>query len=133
MGDPYDRTLNSVEEDPLIPQRMMDITKNVICKDVCQEFNKCCDTMGIRFMFSCTQETEAFQGCMKEQFGHPEVHAAVIEEYLNERSHYRTTGVRQRRYMNGQFIPRDIEKEPPLDKNGKYRYSIETREQYVGK
>ncbi len=46
---------------------------------------------------------------------------AVTEEYLNERSHYRETGIKTKRYMRGKFVPRDILNDPPLDKDGNYR------------
>jgi hypothetical protein len=45
----------------------------------------------------------------------------VTEEYLNERSHYRETGIKTKRYMRGKFVPRDILNDPPLDKDGNYR------------
>ena len=46
---------------------------------------------------------------------------AVKEEYLNERSHYRQTGIKQTRYKRGKFIERDMDNDPALDSNGKYR------------
>jgi hypothetical protein len=49
------------------------------------------------------------------------VQEAVTEEYLNERSHYRETGIKTKRYMRGKFVPRDILNDPPLDKDGNYR------------
>ena len=36
--------------------------------------------------------------CQKNWMENPEFVAAVTEEYLNERSHYRTTGIKQTRY-----------------------------------
>ena len=43
------------------------------------------------------------------------------EEYLNERSHYRQTGLKQKRYQRGKFIERDVETDPSLDSQGNYR------------
>ena len=51
----------------------------------------------------------------------PEFRAAVKEEYLNERSHYRQTGLKQKRYQRGKFIERDVQNDPPLDSGGRYR------------
>ena len=51
----------------------------------------------------------------------PEFRAAVKEEYLNERSHYRQTGIKQKRYNRGKFIERDVESDPTLDSQGNYR------------
>ena len=126
LGDPNDRSLNKMEEDPLIPQRMMDIAKTVLCKDLCREFDKCVDQQGAVMMFlNCQQQKESMMGCLKDKFGDPELHSAVTEEYLNERSHYRTTGIKQKRYMMGKFMPRNTTLDPPLDKEGKYRYTVE--------
>jgi len=59
--------------------------------------------------------------CQKEWMETPEFVAAVKEEYLNERSHYRQTGIKQKRYQRGKFIERDVENDPPLDSEGRYR------------
>ena len=79
--------------------------------------------------------------CQKSWMERPEFVAAVREEYLNERSHYRETGIKQTRYKRvcmvfsfstlalyyeichqGKFIERDTVTDPPLDSNGKYRW-----------
>ena len=62
--------------------------------------------------------------CQKEWMETPEFVAAVKEEYLNERSHYRQTGIKQKRYQRGKFIERDVENDPPLDSEGRYRYGL---------
>jgi len=121
-GDPYDRSLNKLEEDPLIPQRVVDISKTVLCKEEGNEFDECVWKQGGLLMwFNCLDKRDAHYQCLKRRFYDPEFKKAVIEEYLNERSHYRTTGIRQARYMGGRFMSRDTEKDPPLDKDGKYR------------
>ena len=52
----------------------------------------------------------------------PDFKDQVTEEYLNERSHFRETGVKTKRYHRGTFIARDESIDgPPLDKNGVYR------------
>ena len=59
--------------------------------------------------------------CQKEWMEKHEFVEAVKEEYLNERSHYRQTGIKQTRYKRGKFIERDMDNDPALDSNGKYR------------
>ncbi len=54
----------------------------------------------------------------------------MIEEYLNERSHYRETGIKTKRYQRGAFIARDMAKDPPLDQNGNYR-RVASSSEYV--
>ena len=43
------------------------------------------------------------------------------QEYLNERSHFRQTGIKTRRYFRGGFVNRNFEEDPPVDSEGKYR------------
>eukprot|EP00092_Neocalanus_flemingeri_P106708 GFUD01136934.1.p1 GENE.GFUD01136934.1~~GFUD01136934.1.p1 ORF type:complete len:166 (-),score=38.95 GFUD01136934.1:195-692(-) len=122
LGDPYDRTLNKKEEDPLIPQRVMDISKTVLCKELGDELDQCIwDQGAVMMFFRCVEQRDSSNLCLTTNFGDPELHAAVKEEYLNERSHYRTTGIKQKRYMMGKFMPRDTMIDPPLDKERKYR------------
>ena len=46
----------------------------------------------------------------------------VTLEYLNERSHYRQTGLATVRYYHGKFVPRNEDNDgPALDENGLYR------------
>jgi len=121
-GDPYDRTLNKYEEEPLIPQRVVDISKAVLCKEEGDAYDQCVFKEGsLMFMFNCMEQKDNHYNCIKRKFYDPEFREAVIEEYLNERSHYRATGIRQARYMGGKFIARDTDRDPPVDKNGKYR------------
>jgi hypothetical protein len=124
LGDPYDRTLHKCEEDPLIPQRMSDISKTVVCRKEGKEFDECAWREGVMMFFNCMGESKVNYACLIKNFRDPEFHAAVTEEYLNERSHYRTTGIRQKRYMGGTFMIRDTETDPHLDKEGKYRSNM---------
>ena len=43
------------------------------------------------------------------------------QEYLNERSHFRQTGIKTKRYARGAYIDRNFEEDPPLDAKGRYR------------
>ena len=43
----------------------------------------------------------------------------VIEEYLDERSHYRQTGIKTVRYDGKDFVKRDLNKDP-IEENGRY-------------
>ena len=114
MGDPAYRGLSKMEADPLIPQRMRDIARTQLCTEYVREFEKCSkDTVcafnsvnyhkctmsihvillqGLRMWYSCRGEKEKMVDCLKVWFYDDEFKEAVIEEYLNERSHYRQTG-----------------------------------------
>ena len=60
--------------------------------------------------------------CIEKWFGDENYKEKVTEEYLNERSHFRETGIKTKRYERGTHIPRNFEVDgPALDENGKYR------------
>lgn len=121
LGDPNFRGLTKMEEDPLIPQRMRDISRTQLCTDSVKKFTECGAREGFFVWLNCRAERDVMVACMQEWIEKPEFIAAVKEEYLNERSHFRETGIKQKRYQRGKFIHRDVEKDPPLDENGKYR------------
>jgi len=121
LGDSTYRGLSKMEEDPMLPQRMRDITRTQLCVEMVKDFSECSRREGFAMAWKCRDEKDCMVTCQKEWFEKPEFVAAVTEEYLNERSHYRETGVKQKRYNRGAFILRDIEADPPLDSSGKYR------------
>ena len=41
LGDPFYRDLSRMEEDPMIPQRMRDITRTQLCRDEVRAFADC--------------------------------------------------------------------------------------------
>ena len=43
------------------------------------------------------------------------------QEYLNERSHFRQTGIKTKRYARGTYIGRNFDEDPPFDAEGRYR------------
>ena len=126
-----------MEEDPMIPQRMRDITRTQLCVDMVKEFSECSRREGFRMAWKCREEKDCMVQCQKDWFDNPQFVSAVTEEYLNERSHYRETGMKQKRYnrvgylaslppnnvylLQGAFIMRDIQSDPPLDTTGEYR------------
>lgn len=42
------------------------------------------------------------------------------QEYLNERSHFRQTGIKTKRYSRGAFVRRNFNEGSPVDSEGKY-------------
>lgn len=121
LGDPEYRGLTKMEEDPMIPQRMRDISRTQLCLDEVKQFSECSKNEGFTMIFNCREARDVMVACQKSWLDKPEFNAGVTEEYLNERSHYRQTGKKQKRYERGTFIKRNIEVDPPLDKDGNYR------------
>ena len=73
-------------------------------------------------VYKCTEERNELCECIKSWVDKEDFRNAVIEEYLNERSHFRQNGVSTVRYHHGKFVPRDKERDgPALDENNQYR------------
>ena len=56
LGDPYYRELSKMEEDPMIPQRMRDITRSQLCRDVVAAFANCSKENGFSMAWKCQEE-----------------------------------------------------------------------------
>lgn len=113
LGDPADMALHMLEEEEVLPQRVLDTARNVHCAALQREWDQCCDQGMMATMFTC--DSEPLRACLQEQFYSKELRAAVRSEYLLERSHYRQTGLRTRRYLHGKMLPRPAEQGPGLD------------------
>ncbi len=71
---------------------------------------------------ACTKERDDLIGCLKKWYDDPDYKERVALEYLNERSHFRQTGIKTQRYRHGKFLNRDVSKDgPALDEKGQYR------------
>lgn len=70
----------------------------------------------------CFDVRDELVGCLNHWFNDPGFKERVTLEYLNERSHYRQTGTKTKRYLFGKFVPRDPAKDgPALGEDGKYK------------
>nr|ACO15645.1 C3orf68 homolog [Caligus clemensi] len=121
LGDPNHRGLSRMEEDPLIPQRMREILRIIHCIDTSKKFEECGKVHGgFKGIVACQDACNEMKECIERNFKDPEFRQAVTEEYLNERSHFRQTGIKTQRYVHKEWMPRDLERDPPFDENGKY-------------
>ena len=77
---------------------------------------------GMKAVYNCRQELNGLTGCLEKWFYDTNFKERVTLEYLNERSHFRETGVKTPRYHHGKFIPRDTDKDgPALGEDKLYR------------
>ena len=53
LGDPTYRELSKMEEDPMIPQRMRDITRTQLCIPEVRAFSECSKNSGFSMVFQC--------------------------------------------------------------------------------
>jgi len=122
LGDPYYRGLSKMEADPMLPQRMRDVARTDLCVEYVNKFSACTQKAGFGMIIACRPERDEMVACIERWFDKPEFRERVTEEYLNERSHFRETGVKTKRYARGKYIERDLDEHgPSLDKNGLYR------------
>merc|ERR1711881_834186 len=75
-----------------------------------------------KYFIKCREEKEAVKDCVKNWLENDTFKRGVTLEYLNERSHYRQTGVKSKRYRMSNFVKSARERDgPPLDEKGNYR------------
>ncbi|XP_040577065.1 COX assembly mitochondrial protein homolog [Lepeophtheirus salmonis] len=121
LGDPNYRGLSKMEEDPLIPQRMREIVRTIHCLDESNKFDECGkEHGGFKGIIACQEPCNQMKECIAKYFHDTEFRNMVTEEYLNERSHYRQTGIKTPRYIQKEWQNRDLVNDPPFDENGKY-------------
>lgn len=122
IGDPDDSRLRKVEMDVLIPKKMREKAKAEKCKlevtgihdgfvyfisvtiylfnlyndcdlNVVTEFSKCAKEHGLSMVVKCRNENSIMQECLGRWFHDEEFKNICTQEYLNERSEYRRTGI----------------------------------------
>ena len=71
----------------------------------------------------CRKEADELADCVQSWLDSEDLREMMTLEYLNERSHYRQTGIKTVRYgMDRKYIDRDERIHgPTLDENGCYR------------
>lgn len=134
---------------------MRDIARIDLCTEAVAKFNDCgvaavrsassivlecqCKSessfQGFTIIFKCRKEKDEMYGCIENWVTNEDFQQAVKEEYLNERSHYRQSGIHTMRYEKHSFIPRDVSVHgPAVDENGKYvpRLPKDWNETYKG-
>ena len=146
-----------MEEDPMIPQRMRDIARMQLCTEVVESLNKCGKDhvmyilnysemqcvdcwlefisyfQGFKYFMMCRKEKDDLLECIKNWMDNNSFRERVTIEYLNERSHFRETGVKTKRYEHGGMRPRNEDIDgPSLDKNGHYRPQKPTVSFWIG-
>lgn len=96
LGDPDDRSLRKVEKEILIPMKIRDKTKQSKCVAEGDAFTECCKKSKFFMVWKCKPETKALNECLTRWYHDEELQKECTEEYLNERSEYRRTGIKQK-------------------------------------
>ena len=78
LGDPYYRGLSKMETDPMITQRMRDISRT-LCKEAGDILNECGKKHGLMLWYHCQSERDGLTDCMARWQNDPDFKEAVTE------------------------------------------------------
>lgn len=104
LGDPEDRTLRKVEKDIMIPMKMRDKAKKEKCFAEGKSFTECCKDARFWMVWKCKSETATLTNCLENWYKDEEFKRQCTEEYLEERSEYRRTGIKQKQKRKDSVI-----------------------------
>merc|ERR1711878_174789 len=114
LGDPNFRGLLKREQDPLITQRMRECATRELCKNFRLAVNDCGKEYGQFYRAwnygtgGCRKEADELADCVQSWLDNDDLREMMTLEYLNERSHYRQTGIKTVRFgMDRKYIDRD--------------------------
>lgn len=96
LGDPDDLTLRKVEREILIPKKVRDKTRDEKCVEEIKVFSECCKAAGLLMTFKCRPETKVMNSCLERWYHDEDFKKICTEEYLQERSQYRRTGIKKK-------------------------------------
>lgn len=96
VGDPEDRTLRKVEIEIMIPMKMRDRAKTEKCSEVVKAFSDCGKLAGLLIVAKCREENKKLKACLTKWYHDEDFKKQCTEEYLDERSAYRRTGIKKK-------------------------------------
>ena len=99
LGDPSDKTLRKVEREVVIPKLMKERAKE-LCHEEVKAFNDCGKLNGLLLPFKCRKENSAMQECTIKWYKDPNFVVEVTNQFLEERSEYRRTGIPKKYRQN---------------------------------
>lgn len=79
----------------MIPKLMRAKAKVEKCPKEVFDFEKCCKDSSLLMVVKCRKENSALKDCLSNWYANDEFRQVCTEEYLNERSEYRRTGIRK--------------------------------------
>ena len=78
--------------------RMRDVGRE-LCPEYVKEFIECTQKEGFKMVYTCRHERDGLCTCIKNWVDDPDFKEMIKLEYLNERSHFRQTGIKTKRYL----------------------------------
>ncbi|XP_012283002.1 COX assembly mitochondrial protein homolog [Orussus abietinus] len=98
LGDPDDKSLRKLERDVIITEKMRVKSKKEKCKAEFEAFSECCKNSNLFLAVACRKENADFKTCLRQWFTNEQLREECTQEYLEERSEYRRTGIPKTRY-----------------------------------
>lgn len=87
--------MRKVEVEVVIPKLMREKAKTEKCIKEVEDFNKCCKASSLFMVFKCRDENSALKSCMAKWYNDEKFKNVCTEEYLQQRSEYRKTGIKK--------------------------------------
>ncbi|EDO46283.1 predicted protein, partial [Nematostella vectensis] len=81
--------LRHVEKDVLIPKLVREKARER-CKDLVDEFEKCCKGRSISMVWHCRKQNTAMKDCLTKNYQDKELFEACRVEYLQKRRQYQS-------------------------------------------
>ncbi|XP_015599334.1 COX assembly mitochondrial protein homolog [Cephus cinctus] len=103
IGDPNDKFLRKVEMEVLIPKKMRDRAREEKCVEEVKNFTECCKESSVFMVFKCRKENTALKGCLERWYTDENFKEECKEQYLQERSEYRRTGIPQKKRKSTRY------------------------------
>ncbi|XP_063972819.1 COX assembly mitochondrial protein homolog [Diachasmimorpha longicaudata] len=93
LGDPDDKSLRKLEKQVVIPQKVRDKARTEKCVEEVKALTECGKAAGLLIWLDCRDANQRLWDCAAKWFFDKDFVNQVTEEYLQERSEYRRTGV----------------------------------------
>lgn len=65
------------------------------CVKEVTDFNQCCKESSLLMVIKCRDENSVMKSCLASWYNNEDFRQSCTEEYLNQRSEYRRTGVKK--------------------------------------
>ncbi|XP_043274682.1 COX assembly mitochondrial protein homolog [Venturia canescens] len=102
LGDPDDKSLRKIERDVVIMQKVRERTKAEKCHVEWRAFGDCAAENKLLMPFLCRKENTILRECCERWYKDEAFVKECTEQYLEERSEYRRTGItkKQKQFAN---------------------------------
>lgn len=77
----------------MVPKLMRERTKSEKCVDEVKEFHACVLRTGLLHVIRCRRENDKMKACMEKWYYNEDFIKECTEQYLDERSEFRRTGI----------------------------------------